>query len=186
MDMHMIGDMSTFGLGYTFYDDVHATEIALYLNGTNILGFTSEGKHLTTRWDLDELAEWMREFIANMQDEPYPVQASGEYAAAKDEAAREFDTDDEEEFDRYYDLIDEWVWRHTWHHASSGAILANVYFQQIGDRVEISWNNSSCEDGVSFDCVLGVGYVEKDSFLQIMNQFLVEYATHWFSEAVSE
>ena len=142
MDMHMIGDMSTFGLGYTFYDDVHATEITLYLNGTNILVFTSEGKHRTTRSDLDELAEWMREFIANMQDEPYPVQASGEYAAAKDEAAREFDTDDEGEFDRYYDLIDEWVWRHTWHHASSGAILANVYFQQIGDRVEISWNNA--------------------------------------------
>lgn len=180
MNEYIIGNKASFGLCYSFHDDSHSTELKLFFNGNNILAFTHEGKHLSTRWNLDELVEWIREFVDNMREDPYPVNADGEFAAMKDETARDFDTDDDEEFDRYYDLIDEWVWRHNWHHASSGAILANVFFQQVGDQVEISWDNRICEAGVTFDFILGGEAVPKEEFKQVFNQFLSDYALHWF------
>ena len=100
----------------------------MYIEGNNILAFHHDGIPSTTRWNLDELALWLRQFVDNMQEDPYPVEADGEYAAMKDYSAREFDSDDEDEFDAYYDMLDDWNLRHRWHPSSSGAILADVYF----------------------------------------------------------
>ena len=85
-----------------------------------------------------------------MAEDPYPVEADGEYAAVKDIAARSYDSADEDEFDAYYDKLYEWNLRHRWHPASSGAILADVYFQLVGEDVEISWNNKDSEDDIQF------------------------------------
>ena len=48
------------------------------------------GELLTTRWNLDELAFWLRDFLEHMEEDPYPVEADGEFAAYKDISAREF------------------------------------------------------------------------------------------------
>ena len=179
-DYSLIGNEDVFAIGYSFFDEFHTTELSMFINGKNILGFTND-MHRTTRWNLDELAEYLREFLDTMADDPFPVDAEGHYAAEKDAAAREFDSDDYEVFDQYYDRLDEWGWRHTWHHASAGAILEDVYFQQVGDTVEISWNNEDCEDDIVFDCKLGGASVPKDIFIQVVNDFLQAYALHWFN-----
>ena len=143
-----------FSITYAFFDESHETEIAMLVNGDNILSFKRNGQELTTRWNLDELI--------------------------KDINAREFDTDDEEEFDSYYDKLDEWNLRHRWHPASGGAILADLYFQLIGDNVEISWNNQDAEEGVEFKYKLGGVRIPREKFSPIVESFLKEYAEHWF------
>lgn len=169
-----------FTIAYTFFDESHETEIAMLVNGDNILSFKRNGKDLTTRWNLDELALWLRHFLDHMSEDPYPVEVAGEYAAIKDMSAREFDTDDEEEFDSYYDKLDEWNSRHRWHPASGGAILADLYFQLIGDNVEISWNNQDAEEGVDFKYKLGGVRIPREQFSINVESFLKEYADHWF------
>ena len=48
MQAHIIGDKASFAIAFSFFDDTHETELALYLNGVNILEFERNGKTLTT------------------------------------------------------------------------------------------------------------------------------------------
>ena len=180
MQRQIMNDESSFFVVYEFYDKTHETEIKMMVDGDNILSFERDGKQLTTRWNLDELAFWLRDFIDRMQEDPYPVETDGEYAAIKDISAREFDTDNDEEFDAYYDKLDEWNLRHRWHTASGGAVLADLYFQAIGNSVEISWNNEDAEDGVIFKYKLGGVRVPRKRFVEEVNSFLKAYAEQWF------
>ena len=181
MNTYNISNCEDFSISYSFFDDTHETEFSMNVHGINILAFDRNGTLLTTRWNLDELAEWLRFFIDHMTEYPYPVETDGEYAAMKDISARDFDSDDEDEFDAYYDKLDEWNLRHRWHPASSGAILADVYFQLIGDEVEISWNNEYADDGIEFQNKLGGARINKDVFFTTVDTFLKAYANHWFS-----
>lgn len=180
MQMTNIDQVSSFVISYNFLDDLHETEIEMLVNGSNILSFKRDGQVLTTRWNLDELAFWFRDFLDNMTEDPYPVSIEGEYATIKDVNAREFDSDNDEEFDAYYDKLDEWDLRHRWHPASSGAILADLYFQLVGDNVEVSWNNLDPEDGVCFEYKLGGMQIPREQFVSEVDSFLKAYAEHWF------
>ncbi len=169
-----------FSISYKFFDESHMTEIAININGDNILSFNRNGIMLTTRWNIDELVLWLRDFLDHMEEDPYPVDVEGEYAAIKDITARDFDSDDDEEFDAYYDKLDEWNLRHRWHPYSNGAILADLYFQLVGENVEISWNNQDSEDGVHFKYELGGVRIPKEQFILTVDSFLKDYADHWF------
>lgn len=179
MNTHAVVANGEFTISYRFFDDARVTEISLNINGRNILAFERNGALLTTCWNLDELAEWLRNFIEHMTEDPYPVEADGEFAAVKDISARDFDGDDDE-FDAYYDKLDEWNLRHRWHPASSGAILADVYFQLVGENVEISWNNEEANNGIIFLNRRGGVRINKDVFYTKIDTFLKAYAAHWY------
>ncbi len=176
----MNNNRAPFSIEY-FFDDDRETELSIIIDGNNILGFKRNGQSYTTRWNLDEVAFWLRDFLENMQEDPYPVEVEGEYAANKDISSRDFDSDDEEEVETYYEKLYEWNLRHRWHTASSGAILADLYFQLVGDCVEISWNNEESEDGVIFDNEIGGCKIDKNMFVSAVNEFLNAYAMHWFN-----
>ncbi len=180
MDEIIIGEKTYFGIGYTFYDDTHETEIAMYFSGINILSFKRNHQSLTTRWDLDELVDWLRAFLDNLAEDPYPVSAEGDFAALKDCSARSFDSEDDEEFEAYYFKLNDWNQRHRWHVASSGAILANLYFQLVDDYVEVSWNNTELEPNVAFDSLIGGFQIKKTVFVDTVKAFLDDYSSHWF------
>lgn len=175
-----IGNPSNFAISYCFYEDSHETEIEMIVNNINLLEFERNGCHLTTKWNLDDLVIWLRTFLNNLSEDPYPVDNEGLFAAEKDLLARDFDTDDDAIFDAYYDCIDAWTEKHCWHSASSGGILSDLFFQQIGNKIEISWNNSYQPVGVSFKSNIGFVTVEKDIFIKVIDSFLKKYAQHWF------
>ena len=179
MNMADTSGATDFSISYNFFDESHETEISIWVNGQNILSFERNGKIMTTRWNLDEIAFWLRKFVDNMSQDPYPVGVSGEYAAIKDINAREFDTEDDDEFDAYYDRLYEWNLRHRWHPASAGAILADVYFQLIGDSIEVSWNNTDAEEEVTFRNLLGGARVGRKLFVSAVDSFIQAYTRHW-------
>ena len=175
------GSKDTFGIVASFLDDSHITELEMYIKGRNILAFRRGNELLTTRWNLDELAMWLRDFVDNVSEDPYPVEVDGTFAAEKDSNARDFDSDDDDVFDAYYDKLYEWNERHRWHHASSGAILADVYFQLVGENMEVSWDNRGLKyEDVEFLETMGGISIPKDDFLSIMNEFLKAYADQWY------
>jgi len=179
METRVIGNPSEFAIAYAFVDESRETEISMIVDNQNILAFKREDQTYTTRWNLDELAFWLRDYLNQMAEDPYPVDVQGDYAAMKDDNAREFDSDNDEEFDAYYEKLYEWNLRHRWHTASSGAILSDVYFQLVGDYVEISWNNKDMDEEVEFVHQLGGARVKKDTFILVVDSFLKEYANHW-------
>lgn len=180
MNKYICGNKSTFAIEYSFFDKSRETEISMFIQGKNILAYKLNGKGKTTRWNLDDLSIWLRNFIEHMCDDPFPVAVDGEFAAIKDDNARNFDSDDEQVFDEYYDKLEDWNLRHRWHTESNGAILADLYFQEVNNMVEISWNNNEPDDGVEFNCKFGGTKVSKEEFITVVNEFLVAYANHWF------
>ena len=124
---------------------------------------------------------WLKDFISNLSEDPYPVDVAGIYAAEKDDNARNFDSDDEDVFDAYYDKLNKWNERHRWHPASSGAILSDVYFQLACENMEISWDNRELEyEDVEFLETMGGISIPKDDFTSIMNEFLKAYANRGY------
>lgn len=180
MKQNLIGIKSKFAIEYTFFEDSHDTELAMYINGMNILAFERNGEKFTTRWNIDELCFWLREFVDKMQEDPFPIDCSGEYAAQKADGARCFDSDDDFIFESYYQKLYDWELKHRWHSASSGAILADVYFQLVGDYVEVSWDNRDVDSRVEFEYEIGGARILKDSFCKVVNSFLKIYAEYWF------
>lgn len=177
-NMNTIGNASLFAIDYTFYDDTRDTELSMIINDENILSYKKGTNVFTTRWNLDELVTWIEQFINTLDEDPYPVDVPGEYAAEKDINARNYDSDDEE-FDAYYDKLDAWNQRHRWHTASSGAILADLYFQLVRDNVEISWNNEDPEENIEFTHVHGGAKIPLTTFTDIITTFLQDYNSHW-------
>ncbi len=175
MNNKTIGDKKDLAIEYSFIDH-EITEISIYHDNQNILEFERDGIKLTTRWNLDEIAFWLRNFIDNMSDDPYPVETVGRFAAQKDQTSRSFDSDNDDEFDAYYSKLNEWNMRHRWHPAASGSILADLYFQQIGDTVEISWNNQDDCNNVKFSSLEGGFVIDKNTFITVVEGFLKEYA----------
>ena len=180
MERNLIGVKDVFAIEYLFNDTTHETELGMYLKGNNVLAFELDGMAHTTYWNLDELALWLREFVDNMDEDSFPVAAEGEFAAEKDSVARDYDSDNADA-DELFDKLYEWGCRHRWHVAANGAILADVYFQLVGDEVEISWNNTDLEGPAVFATMTGGARVPREVFIEIVNGFLREYAVHWFN-----
>lgn len=177
---HVIGNPSDFAIGYRFIGDDRFTVLSMYARGRNLLGFTEEGEHHTTRWAyLEGLVAWLKSFADNMADDPYPLEVEGEYAAQKDDAAREFDSNDMEAFDAYYDLINTWAWNHTWSHEGGGAVLSHMFFEYKAGRVELSWDNRDDDPHYIFDCEFGGTRVDAETFKAVVIEFVDAYEKHW-------
>ena len=191
----LAGNPAEFAIGYASIGDERCTEISMWAEGTNLLGFTREGCHYTTRWCyLEDLVAWLNSFALNMKDDPFPIAVEGEYAAEKDANARalapELDDDSSDEeldaFDAYFDRFEDWSWNHTWVSERGGAILSNMYFEYKDGMVELSRNNSNEHDGVSFDCKFGGTRVDAETFKAVVFEFVDAYEKHWGIKADDE
>lgn len=179
MKHNFIGDISEFAIEYRFLEELSNTELLMYVKGKNILEFSRNNKVYTTRWNIDDIVLWLRNFIDTLKDDPFPIDCEGEFAAMKDDIAREFDSDDDT-FDEYYQKLYEWCLKHKWHVASNGAILADIYFQKTNDMMEISWDNRNLDEDVEFTYVVGGEYVSCNLFVDVIKTFLKEYADYWY------
>ena len=176
----IFGDCAYFAIKAIFYEEEHQTELYMYINNINILEYSFKGSTYTTKWNLDDLTLWLGTFLQGMKEDPFPVDINATFAAEKDILARNFDSDNLKEFDEYYNKLDLWNSRHRWHTASSGAILADLYFEQKGNSVEISWNNTDCEPYVTFRTIQGGAKINKQCFEKTVWAFLEEYQRIWY------
>lgn len=65
-------------------------------------------------------------------------------------------------------------------HKESMTFLADIYFENKDDNVEISWNNDDYGDDVVFDCSIWGAKVNAELFVNLMNEFLNAYVEHWY------
>ena len=188
----VIGNESEFAIAYAFlprepnisenYPMHQCTEMAMFLKGTNIMGFIRGETSYTVRWQLDEAVEWLDEFARNSRDEAFPFpDVSGSCLAELDYNARFFDTEDEAEFDRYYDVLDDYVWPRSWHHTCDEAVFPAVYFRVLGQNVEVSWDNKDMEEGKDFSFISQTGHalVPLATFRDVVSRFVAAYLKHW-------
>ena len=176
----IIGNPSTFAIGYAFIDDDRITEVSMFVGGVNILGFVKGGAHRTLRWAyLEGLVAWLKGFACDMEEDPFPVDVDGEYANERIANALQSGPEDEDEFDKYVEPIWDWAGNHSWVSERGGAILAHVYFELKDGLVELSWDNRNSKDEAVFDCEFGGVRVDAGLFKDVVLAFVDAYEKHW-------
>ncbi len=160
----------------------HISEIYFNVNDDNIcqFKFNNETTFKTTRWNLDELVQYFKELpVLLKNDVPFPCDVEGECAAELDNNARNYDFNTEEEFEDYYTRLNEWGYTHSWHHANSGAILADVFFRRLGDNVEISWWSDQEDEEIVFKNKYGFVLIPYAEFVSTINESIASYNDIW-------
>lgn len=160
----------------------HECEIKLFVDGKNICSFKRKDDkfYTTTRWNLDELIGFLYstlDFIS--YDEAFPLEIAGECAAELDNNARDFEDEDEHEMETYYNRLNEWSYAHSWHHACSGAILADVFFRKLENGIEVSWWSDQEDDGITFKHSYGYTVVDFETYGKVIQSTVSYYNDLW-------
>lgn len=167
---------------FKIYDlEEHLTEFYFYVNGKNILEYIYDSKEKwTTTGDLDDLLEYLKYTLSFIEhDEPFPYDIKANSAVEMDDIARDFDTDDQEEFDRYYDKLEDWSWKHCWVHERAGAFVPDVMFRKVRDNIEISWMSAFEDENVQFTNPKGCVLVPCFEYFDTITDIISAYNQLW-------
>jgi len=175
-----IGDSSVFAIRYAFTGKDRMTEISMFVDGVNILGFVNGKEHCTLRWAyLEGLVGWLKDFAVNMCEDPLPVDTRGDYAKERFSNALEAGPENEDEFEEYALPLWEWTESHSWLNERAGAILPDVFFELRDGLAELSWDNRASKYGVAFDYEIGGGRVAPEIFKAVVFEFADAYEQRW-------
>lgn len=146
---------------------VHNTPICCYLKNNTMEQY---------RWNLSYIVEWLNKNIPNLLKEngfPLPIKANTSidfYIKSGD-----YDSEDIDEFDRWFEKRQEWYFCHSWYSNRAGSYLAEVFFRRIGNKIEIEWDNTKLYDKVHFMNPKGLYYIDIDLFKQIISDFVLDF-----------
>lgn len=170
--MSLIGDKKFFAIEVT--KDEYAYQLSLYIEGRNILQFAIKGVVYPHRWsDFDDIVEWFEDnmrYILN--EEPLSIMTSGSSITERYENCYKSELKVSEA-----EMLCDWSFRHSWFSAREGAYLADVIFQNVNGKIEISWDNTELfkEEGVSYLFPKGRYEVDKVQFQKVIEEFCSVY-----------
>lgn len=169
---YIYGNKYKFAIEYETKDN-NECSFGLWVDKKEICSFIRNGKYQQVQCNLSSLAEW---FSQNMDDIireknfPLPIKANSSIDFYYKSA--EFDSDDMDEFDRWFDIRQEWYFRHSWFINRDGSFLADVFFRAVDEKIEIEWDNMNTYEGVVFQYPKGICYVDKKDFYDTLYSFL--------------
>lgn len=150
-------------------------QLSFFVNEQDILQLERNGMVYSYKWeDCDEIIEWFEDNIAYIEKiDEFPIEIEGENAAEMCKNCFEEDFDEVEK----YELLQEWMFRHSWFSARAGSFLADVFFRKINNGIEISWENKELfkEEEIKFMFPRGCICVEVNIFDEIIKKFILNY-----------
>lgn len=171
--MYLLGDKKTFAVEISKNDIAY--QMSVYVEGKDILQFKLNGINYMYRWrDCNDIIEWIQENLENiLSNDDFPLSVLGDSAAELCEISYKLDIDDVEQ----YEILQDWVFKHSWLSAREGSYLADIYFRKVGNKIEISWDNSNTfkEDGIIFIFPKGRYEVDIIQFKEIMENLCLVY-----------
>lgn len=172
-EMWLIGSRDSFEIALE--KDEAAYQLAMYVQGNDILQIEKDGVRYPYRWGTcQDIIEWFQEnrnYI--FSDDEFPLSVSAESSAEKCEKCYCLDFDEMER----YEVLQDWTFRHSWFSARAGSYLADVFFVKNGDMIEISWDNINTfqEDGIRFVFPKGKYEVDMGTFEKIIERLCALY-----------
>ena len=144
--MQLLGNKKSFSIGLE--RDEFAYQLAVYIEGRDILQFNKNGVTYNYRWNnCEDIIQWIHENLQYiLSNDDFPIEIPGDSAANKCANVYMMDFDDIQKYER----LQEWIFRHSWFSARAGSYLADIYFTRSGNKIEISWTNRNTfkEDGI--------------------------------------
>lgn len=142
---------------------------SLYKNGKKQL-------YQLSKWELSQIVDWFVEkeqYILNEIEFPLHIDAKSSIEFL--DKSGTFDSDNIEEFDKWYTIRQNWYFRHSWYYNRGGSCMANIMFRRVDKEIEIEWNNTNLYEEVEFVNPKGIYYVDIIIFRQVVNEFVQDY-----------
>lgn len=150
----------------------------MWVHNTPICCFWKNNTLEQYRWDLSYVVEWLNKNIPNLlKENGFPLPIKADTSIDFYNKSGDYDSDDIDEFDKWFEKRQEWYFCHSWYSNRAGSYLAEVFFRRIGNKIEIEWNNTGLYDGVVFVNPTGLHYVDTDLFQQIISDFILDFST---------
>lgn len=170
----LFGDPSVFAFQTGEKDPNGQRAFRLFAQGVDILEGVFQGRVERYYWNTDAIVAWLAEHLCQLlEEDPYPVPVTGESAAELYRNSMIFNGSEDEE-DKWYTQVQDWLWRHSWVEASTGSYLATVFFRRVGDQMEISWDQSD-HPRVVFAHPKGKALVDCQTFASVIERLCEWY-----------
>ncbi|WP_168121767.1 DUF5984 family protein [Paenibacillus sp. HB172176] len=183
--MKVFGGSDRFSYGYKFLDNPFNEQgilgeswglFELRINGKDVCKYIQNHRQQTYTWNLIYLVEWLIENLDGaINDSSYPIPVSGNDIFELKRHSEIYLDEDEEDWEKWFELKQDWEFRHSWISARAGSFLADVTFRRNNSDVEISWDNEDLYEEVAYVHLKGAYELPLQEFIDITNRFVKEF-----------
>lgn len=185
--LRTFGDKNIFAIQYEFkvnpFNETSLTgetwgKFEMFVNGIDICRYKRVDSVTSYQWNLIYVVEWFSENLKYiLRDEPFPLPVKGQHSLQLLDNCLLFESDDDDEFDAWFDTKQEWEFKHSWFSNRAGSFLPDVYFRRVNKEIEIAWNNESTfsSEGISFINPIGIEYVPLEIFEFTIKNFIEDF-----------
>nr|WP_289356257.1 DUF5984 family protein [Paenibacillus sp. S-12] len=150
----------------------------LFVQGVDICQYKRQNSVTIYQWNLIYIVEWFSENLKYiLSDVPFPLPVEGQHSLELLDNCLLFESDDDNEFDAWFDTKQEWEFKHSWFSNRAGSFLPEVFFRRVNDELEIAWNNESTysSEGISFMNPTGIVYLPISIFESTIKNFIEDF-----------
>lgn len=185
--LRTFGEKNTFTIQYEFennpFNENSLTgetwgRFELFVQGVDVCQFKRENSVTIYQWNLIYIVEWFSENLKYiLSDKPFPLPVEGQHSLELLDNCLLFESDNDDEFDAWFDTKQEWEFKHSWFSNRAGSFLPDVFFRRVNGEIEIAWNNESTysSEGISFINPIGIEYVSLGIFESTVNNFIEDF-----------
>ncbi|GLB31972.1 hypothetical protein LAD12857_38950 [Lacrimispora amygdalina] len=151
-------------------------EFQMWVHNNSVCTFSMDDKIREYEWDLSFIVEWFyinKDYI--LEEIPFPLPCEGNNAIELYNNSGDFDSDDDNEFNSWYEKRQDWYFTHSWYSNNGGSYLADVIFRRVNDTIEIAWDNTELYDNIKYVNPKGVCYISVELFQLVVDGFIEEF-----------
>ncbi|WP_371368282.1 hypothetical protein SRRS_19180 [Sporomusa rhizae] len=148
----------------------------MWVDNKSVCTFSMDDKIREYEWDLICIVEWLcknKNNIFNETQFPLPIEGNNSLEFYKNSG--DFDSDDDDEFDLWFEKRQDWYFRHSWYSDNGGSFLADVIFRRVENTIEIAWDNLDLYNEIKFTNPKGIYYVPFELFQEVINNFIENF-----------
>lgn len=148
----------------------------MWVDNKSVCTFSMDNKIREYEWDLIFIVEWFCKNKNNILNEiEFPLLIEGNNAIELYNNSGDFDSDDDDEFDSWFEKRQDWYFKHSWYSNNGGSYLADVIFRRVQDTIEIAWDNTELYSEVKFNNPKGIYYVPFELFENVVDSFIEDF-----------
>lgn len=193
--LRTFGDKNTFAIEYEFvanpFNEPRLTgetwgKFELSVHGVDVCRYKKVDRVTTYQWNLIYIVEWFSENLKHiLSEEPFPLPVEGQHSLELLDHCLLFESDNDDEFDAWFETKQDWEFKHSWFSNRAGSFLPDVFFRRVNDNIEIAWNNEStyASEGISFINPMGVEYVPLGAFESTVKNFIEDFLDNLLQHA---
>lgn len=172
--MKLLGSKDVFALEYSVLN-IEEGILKLYVYGNSLCTYVNNNQIYEYRGNIKTLAGWFdRNLNTIIEEDKFPLDVEGTTGIELYDNSSDVELENEEDLFRWYELRQNWYFKHSWYSERGGSYLADLIFRRFNDEIEISWNNTHLYKGINFLNPSGAVYINKDIFIKTIKMFIDE------------